>query len=308
MFSRLKQYIHNDQVLSALSVKYTNRDYVGKMFLPEFGVNKETGKYRIFERAGYFKGAPKVADGAPVPEATNAYSEGTYSCYERAIKDIVTDRAVQYADAPVQPMSDTVEFLTEKVLLAQEIDIWNAITGTSGLQQSGYYTALTGTTAWVDGTDPDILGDMSTAIKAISLAVGKRPNMIAFNTEVAEAVAQDDKIIEILKHHSMDMVTGIGLPGSIRSMKIVIADALYNSADEGLTASYAYVISDNAVCAYVEGGSPLNLGRTFVASQQRVDRWRDEDRKGTFVKVHKVYSPKLMVLGSGYMFTNCKNA
>lgn len=308
MYNVNKQYIHDDKVLTGISVKYTNNEYVGKLFLPERGVDKETGKYRVYDRSGFFKGAPKKADGAITEEATMAYDEGTYSCYERAIKDIVTDRAMQYADAPVQPKIDTTEFLTEKVLLSQELDIWTLITGTSGLNQAGYRSVLAATTAWVDGTNPDILGDLSTAIKAIAKAIGKRPNMIAFNTEVAEAVAQDDSVMEILKYHGDKLVTGDALPEMLRKMRVVYADALYNSSDEGTTASYNYVISDNAVCAYVSSGHPLTLGRSFVSAQQKVARWRDDDRQGEFIKVNKVYTPKLTTLGAGYIFTNCKNS
>jgi len=304
MFNVQKSYIHNDQVLTALSIKYENAEFTGQMWLPELPVSKETGKYRIYSRDGWFKGAPKKADGALTEEATLSYDEGTYSCYERAIKDIVTDRAVQQADAPVTPKIDAVEFLTEKIILSHELDAWILMTGTSGLQQVGYYTALDATTAWDGGTNPDILGDLSTAIKTIAKAIGKRPNQISFNTEIAEAVAQDDKIMEIMKHHSTDMITGIGLPGSLRSMKIIITDALQNSADEGLTASYDYVISDNIVCGFVNPKNKLTLGRTFVSKKNKVARWRNDDREGEFIKVNKVYSPKITTLAAGYMFTN----
>jgi hypothetical protein len=121
-------------------------------------------------------------------------------------------------------------------------------------------------------------------------------------------VAQDDAVREILKYHTTALVSGDALPETLRKMRVVYADALYNSSDEGATASYGYVISDNAVCAFVDPSHPLTLGRTFVSAQQKVARWRDDDRQGEFVKVNKVYSPKLTTLGAGYIFTNCKNS
>jgi hypothetical protein len=306
MYNIKQGYIHDDKVLTALTVKYSNAEYTGQMWLPPMGVQKETGKYKIYNRDGWFKGAPKKADGAITEEATLSYDEATYSCYERAIKDIVTDRAMQQADAPIQPKIDTVEFLTEKMLLSEELDTWILLTGSSGLLQGGYYTALTAATAWAGGTAPDILGDLSSAIIAISKSIGKRPNQISFNTEIAESVSKDDKIMEILKHHSTDMITGIGLPGSLRSMKIIITDALLNTADEGLTASYDWLISDNVVCGFVDPRHQLTLGRTFVSSQRRVARWRDDDRDGEFIKLNAVYAPKITTLAAGYMFTNAK--
>jgi len=307
MFNVQKANIKVDQFLSALAVKYENAEFVGNDLFPEYKVAKESDKYRIFKKDGWFTGAPKKADGAITEEATLSYDEGSYTTYERAIKDIVTDRAMQNADAPVRPKIDTTNFLTEKIQLSQELDQWILANSTSGLNQSGYRTILTAVTAWVDGTAPDILGDLSTAIKALSKAIGRRPNRLYFTTEVAEAVALDDKIVEIMKLRTADMVTGNGLPPVLRGMQVKLVDALYNTSDPGLTEAYDYIMSDNVVCAWVEPGHPLTFGRTFLAKAFQVKRWYDADREGEFVKLNKVYAPKIMSLSSGWIFTNAKN-
>lgn len=308
MFNVEKSNIKEDKYLTALAVKYTNSEFTGNRLFPEYGVKKESDYYRVFSKDGWFTGAPKKADGATTEEASLSYSYGTYTTYERAIKDIVTERAMQNADAPVRPKIDTTNFLSEKILLSQELDQWILAVGSSGLYQSGYYSELTATTAWVDGTAPDILGDLSTAIKAISKAVGKRPNVIFFNTEIAEAIGLDDKIVEIMKTHSTAMITDTGLPAKLRGMTISLTDALYNTSDPGLTEAYDYILSDNVVMAYSEPGNNLTFGRTFRSKNFLVRRWFDGDREGEFIKVNKVYSPKIMSLSSGYMIYNVKNA
>ncbi|KKL88626.1 hypothetical protein LCGC14_1922840 [marine sediment metagenome] len=303
MFNVQKSNVKVDKFLTALTVRYDNSEFVGNDLFPEFKVDKESDKYRIFNKDGWFTGAPKKADGAITEEATLSYDEGTYVTYERAIKDIVTERAMQNADAPVRPKIDTTNFLTEKIVISQELDQWILASGTSGLNQSGYRSVLTATTAWVEGTAPDILGDLSTAIKQISKAIGRRPNRIYFNTEISEAGALDDKIVEILKIRTDAMVTGNGLPASLRGMRVLIVDALYNTSDPGITEAYEYIIGNNAVCAWVNPGHPLTFGRTFVSKTFLVRRWFDGDREGEFIKVNKVYSPKIMSLDSGYIFT-----
>lgn|GEM_PF-3065227 len=304
MYNVQKGNIKEDKFLTGLAVRYTNNEFVGDVFLPSYTVAKESDKYRIFRKDGYFKGAPKKADGAITEEATLIYDEGTYTCYERAIKDIVTDRAMQNADAPVRPKIDATNFLTEKVLLAEEIDKWALVCGSSGLGSAGtYYANLTSTTAWIAGTDPDILSDLSDAIVIISKAIGKRPNKISFTTEVSEAIVQDPVIREILKYHTSAMITGNALPATLRNMAVTFADGLWNSSDEGQTASYEYIVKYHVVLAYVEPGNPLTLGRTFVSKPFRVVRWRDDDREGEFIKVNKVYSPKITNLSAGYMYS-----
>ncbi|HUW49220.1 MAG TPA: hypothetical protein VMW36_10800 [Patescibacteria group bacterium] len=302
MYNVQKGNVRDDKFLTGLAVKYTNNEFVGGQWLPEYGVQKESDKYRIFRKDGFYKGAPKKADGAITEEATLSYDEGTYSTYERAIKDIVTDRAMQNADAPVRPKIDATQFLTEKVLLSQEIDVWALLLGTSGLEQSGYYEDLTSTTAWISGTEPDILNDLSDAIVTISKAIGKRPNKIGFTTEVSEAIVQDPVIREILKYHTTNMITGNALPSTLRNMQVVIADGLWNSADEGQTAVYEYIMKYRVCIAYVEPGNNLTLGRTFVSKPFKVVRWRDDDREGEFIKVNKVYAPKITSMDAGYMY------
>ena len=303
MYNVQKGNIKVDKFLTGLAVRYSNNEFTGNQWLPEYGVAKESDKYRIFRKDGFFKGAPKKADGAITEEATLVYDEGTYSTYERAIKDIVTDRAVQNADAPVRPKIDVTNFLTEKVLLSQEIDQWALIMGTSGLGSSAtYYANLTSASAWLSGTDPDILANLSTAIVTISKAMGKRPNQIAFTTEVSEGIAQDPIIRELLKYRPVDQVGGDSLPSTLRKMKVILTDGLWNSSDEGQTASYEYIMKYHVVIGYVEAGNPLTLGRTFVSKGFKVVRWRDDDREGEFIKVNKVYAPKLTNLSAGYMY------
>lgn len=303
MFNVQKANIKEDKFLTALAVKYENAEFKGNLLYPEYRVAKESDYYRIFKKDGWYTGAPRKADGAITEEATLSYDYGTYTTYERAIKDIVTDRAMQNADAPVRPKVDTTNFLSEKVLLSQELDQWLLTVSASGLNQSGYRTVLTPTTAWVNGTAPDILGDLSAAIVAISKQIGRRPNTIFFDTEIAEAVGQDDKIVEILKLRSSEMVTGDGLPGTLRGMRVQLVDALYNTSDPGITEAYEYILDDFVVVAWINPAHPLTFGRTFVSKTFLVRRWYDGDREGEFIKVNKVYSPKIMSLASGWIFT-----
>jgi hypothetical protein len=302
MFNVTKGNVRDDKFLTSLSVHYTNNEFVGNQYLPEYNVAKESDKYRIFRKDGFFKGAPKKADGAITEEATLSYDEGTYSTYERAIKDIVTDRAMQNADAPVRPKIDVTNFLTEKILLSQEIDIWALILGTSGLESGSLYANLTATTAWISGTDPDILSNLSTAIVTISKAIGKRPNQISFTTEVAEAITKDPVIREILKYNTANLVAGDALPATLRKMKIIIADGLWDASDEGQTASYEYIMKYRVPICFVNPGDNLTLGRTFVSKSFKVVRWRDDDREGEFVKINKVYAPYITNSSAGYMF------
>jgi hypothetical protein len=304
MIAHTTEKLKTNQFLTGIVIRWTNNEFVGGNIFPTKTVQKESDKYRIFKKDGFYKGAPIKVDGAITEEVSLAYDEGVYSCAERAIKDIVTDRAMQNADSPVNPKIDTAKFLTEKIMLSEEIDQLLLAIGTNGLNQAGYRQVCTTTTAWVDGTAPDILGDLSTAIVTMSKAIGKRPNSIMFNTQVAEAVANNDKILEILKYHTTNMISGDILPATLRNMRVIIADALVNTADEGQDANYEYIIGDNAVLTYVKPGDPMNFGYTFVSRGFKVVDWYDKDREGIFIKNSKIYAPIITNLEAGWLISN----
>lgn len=306
MISHTTEKLKTNQFLTGIVIRWTNREFVGGNLFPTKTVKKESDKYRIFKKDGFYKGAPIKVDGAITEEVSLAYDEGVYSCAERAIKDIVTDRAMQNADAPVNPKIDTAKFLTEKILLSEEIDQFLLAIGTSGLNQNGYRKVCTATNAWVTGSAPDILGDLSASIVNMSKSIGKRPNVLTINTETAEAIANDDKILEILKYHGTTMITGDALPPTLRNMRIVLADALVNTADEGQTANYEYILGDNAIIAYVKPGDPMNFGYTFVSRGFKVVDWYDKDREGILIKNSKIYAPIITNLEAGYLVSNLK--
>lgn len=311
-------YTKVDKVLTALSVKFKLNTYNSSIVFPDFGVMKESDKYRIYNKAGFFKHAPIKADGAKTAEDMLSFSEGTYTCQEYAIKAIVTDRGVQNTDAPIKPFIDVTNFLTEKVALAEEVVKFDlALTTLYGA--SATRQVCTSATCWKGGTGTiDILGDISAAIIAIVKATGRRPNIFGMETETYETMCTDSALTTILQNTTSKLVDA-ALPISvIRGLPISICDAVVNTADEGATETYYNVLYDTAstykqcvVLAYVAPGDPLNFGVNFVSRGREVIRMRGtegDDRGGTFVKVSKVFGPKVLNSGAGFIITNVLGA
>lgn len=318
MFALNKANIRVDKILTALVVKFRSNEFVGNTLLPEFGVKKESDKYRIFLPKGWFKGAPVKADGAITSMATPYYDEDSYTCYERAIKDLVTDRAIQNADLPVRPVNDTTMFLMEKVALSQEIDCFDLVIATLKAGGSTATLALTNGAAGTNwrGTSADPLSNIVQARRTIIRNIGKKPNKIFMTTDAHEALLSVSSIQDLLKYTTAANLTADNPLPSIRGIPITLADALVNIAAEDQTATYYPVLYDNAsstsylnaIVAYVGPASdPVTFGKTFVSRSQRVTRWRGsegEDREGEFVKVSKIYTHKITSVGAAFSITN----
>ncbi len=316
-FDITKKNVRVDKLLTNVVVKFRSNNYMASALLPDLTVRKESDKFRIFLPKGFFKGAPIKADGARTAVASPSYSEDTYQTYERAIKDIVTDRAQDNADTPVRPRIDTTNFLMEKVALAEEIDKLDlAITALkAGGSTAVKELTLTGTGTNWRGSGADPLKDFSDAKRQIVRNIGMRPNLNMMDTNSLEALTQISDIKDQIKHTSDRLLTAENPITTIRGMTVTIADAVANTAKEDLAQTFRNVLVDPSAAsnkhmtvlfAFVSPGNPLNFGVTFVSRSQRVQRWRGsegEDREGDFIKVSKIYVPKILSLGAGFMLT-----
>lgn len=301
--------IKTNVYLSKIAVQYNNASFVADKIAPPFLVRKESDKFRKYKRDGYFSGAPKRADGAPAEEASMSYDDDTYSTYERAQKDIVTDRAINNADDIFNLKSDTTMFLSEKVKLGYEIDTANALIATSGgIISANPDHVVTPSNLWDDYTNSDPENDIATGKEAITSRTGRVPNVILMTPDTERYLSHHPQIKEFRKYTDPSMLTKGGLPGTLWDLNVVVASSIYNTAAQGLSnISMAYVWGKNVIIAYVNPADTITLARNFVLSSRNMmtTTWRDEEREGEWIRVAHNYSPKIICNDCGYLISNC---
>jgi len=299
---KIKTNVH----LSKIAVQYSNAAFVWSKLAPPFLVNKESDKYRKYKKDGYFSGAPKRADGAPAEEASLAYDDDTYSTYERAQKDIVTDRAMNNADNVFDLKADTTKFLTEKVLLGVEIDVATLLTGsTGGISSASPDHVVTPSNLWDDYTNSDPESDIATGKEAIIQATGRMPNIILVPPHVERYLSHHPQIKELRKYTDPTALTKGGLPGSLFDLKVVISPSIYNTASQGLNPSMGYVWGKNCIIGYVNPADNITLARTFVLKSRNMmtTTWRDDEREGDWIRVVNNYVAKVICSDCGYLLS-----
>lgn len=299
--------IRTNTYLSKIAVEYKNADFVWNLIAPPFLVNKESDKYRKYTKDGYFSGAPKKADGVPAEEASLSYQEDDYTTFERGLKDIVTDRAMNNADNVFDLKSDTTKFLSEKVKIGMEIDIADLLIATdgSGISSANPDHVVTPSNLWDDYTNSDPEGDIATGKESIMRQTGRKPNMIIIPGHVERYLANHPQIKELRKFTDPSALTKGGLPSALWDLKVVIAASIYNSALEGQTTNMDYIWGKNAIIAYVNPADTITLARTFVLRSRymKVDTWRDLEREGDWIRVVSNYVPKVICSDCGYLLS-----
>lgn len=299
--------IKTNQFLSQIAVQHRNAEFMGKILAPELLVTKESDKYRKYKKDGFFSGAPIRSDGAPAEEASLSYDEKTYTTFERAIKDIVTDRTINNADNIFNLKADVTRFLTDKIKLGQEIDIADKLVSTDGgaISASVPDHIVTPDNLWDDQTNSNPEDDITDGIEAIMKQVGRKPNLMVISGSVEKHLARHPLIKELRKYTSTEALTKGGVPSQLFGLQVHVAPAIFNSATEGNPVTMDWVWGKNAIIAYVNPSDSVTLARTFVLSNRNmvVDTWRDNEREGDWLRVKTDYVPKVICPECGYLLS-----
>lgn len=299
--------IHTNVHLSRLAIQHRNADFAGSVLAPDFLVTRESDKYREYKRDGFFSGAPVRSDGAPAEEASLSYDEKTYTTFERALKDIVTDRAISNADNVFNLKADTTRFLSDKIKLGREIDIADQLVATdgSGISSSAPDHVVTPSNLWDDPTNSDPESDIAIGKEAIMQQTGRKPNVLLIGGGVERHLATHPNIKELRKYTTTDALTKGGVPSMLWDLKVTVASAIYNTALDGETLNMDFVWGKNAIIAYVNPADTVTLARTFVLRSRNmvVTTWRDNEREGDWIRVVYDHKPKIICKECGYLLS-----
>jgi len=301
-----------DQFLTDVVVGYRDNTYVMDNLLPEKPVRKDSDKIRVVNPEGWFKAAERRAETALPEQAGVQYSEDTYSTDEFALEGWVSDDALRNAIEQIDPLSDEAKFLSEKIMLTQEIANINEIFSASKTAGATHYDILGAAYKWNGGASAAPLDDISKAIKKIVSRTGKRPNIVSLSTDSYEAFVNNTQIRDILKNTTTAVVDSMQPVKAIRGMRLQLADAIVNAGTldtaDMKNIQYDVVTTtqffDTVIVSYVEKGNPLTLGHNFVSLPFEVFRIRGSEgarRKATLVYVSKKFGPKVTNIGASHI-------
>lgn len=300
--------LHIDQALTTISIKYTNEEFVAPILMPEVKVQKRSDKYFVYGKENL-----KVVETLrrPKSEANEVdwtVSQDAYFCEEHSLRDLVADAEKQIADAPLMPEIDATEFLTERVMLDEEVQVANLLTSNTNLTQ---YTALSGTSQWSDYVNSTPFTTIKTAKAAVRASVLKAANTFFTPYEVALVLADHPSVKQLIQYTDPNALSETGLPPVIRGLRVVEGAVMQNTANEGQAASLASIWGKNAIVCYLTGAPRLksiSLGYAFIGPDDTtgvagwsVRKYRDEKRKGDIIEVSKLWDNKIIAAGAGYL-------
>lgn len=306
--------VHIDQALTNLSIAYKNDDYVAGMVLPQITVDKKSNKYFVYGKEHLRYRESRIRPGATADEFEYTLSTNAYFAERRARRHLITDNEVMMSDNPLAPQADSTEVLADTMMLVLEFDVATFLTSSSNMTNN---TALSGVNRWDDYVNSAPLTNFKTARISVRLNALKRANVAVIPYDVGLTLADHPSIKDLIKYTDPKSLTSAGLPPVIRGLTVIEPAAVYDNSVEGRSFSPVGVWGKNAIIAYITpspGRRVLSLGYTFVAPDEvtgatglSTRSYRDEPRAGTWIETSVTYDPRLVSVGSGYLYQTVIN-
>lgn len=298
----LRTQVYVDEVMSDVSIAFSNETYISDRVFPEVQVKKRTGIYYEYDKSKMRVVSDLRAPGERSKRVEYGLIERTYGpLQEHSLEQAIPDEDREEAVDPLELDTDAVENLTERILLRKEKDAYTILTtaGTGYTNSAEGYNTLSGTSRWNDYANSDPIGDIRAAKDKVKKRVLKTPNTLVLGYEAFSILKNHPQILERIKYSQLGVVTAELLAAVFDIQNVIIADAEENTANETETDSMSYLWGKNAWIGYITprpGVRTVSYGYTLRMGARKVFRWREEAIETDFVKVKDVYQHKVMAI------------
>lgn len=273
--------VHIDAALSNLSIAYRNESYIADGVFPLVPSDKQTDKYFIYTKDFWFRNSVvRRGPGGSYAEGGMELSNTGFDCINRGLSFPVPEETVENQDAAIDMEDDGAAWLADQFMLDREITLAAAI-----MDNSAWATDITlsGGSQWSDYANSDPIGDIETGKEAIKKLTGRYPNMVLMGAEVWDKLKFHPDLLDIYKHTSAAVLTKEQIAKVFDLGKIMVGDAVQNTAAEGANFSGNFIWPKNALLLYV----PPAPGKRVAASGYTFT-WR---QNGFVIPIRKVEQP-----------------
>jgi len=285
-------------------------NFVASRAFPQIPVQKQSDKYFTYSQADFFRDQVQLrADGTPSAGTGYSLSTATYAAEVYALHKDIGDQVRANSDNPLDPDMDATRFLTQQMLIRQEVD-FAANAFTTGIWDND----VTPGTLWsASGSTP--IANIETGKVTVMNATGYVPNTLILSYKAFSALVDNADIVDRIKYTTQESVTPDLLARVFNLDRVLIMSATYNTAAEGATASYSAVGDRDALLCYVPRNPGLmvpSAGYQMVWSgisaglgtQSAVSRFRIDELKADRIEIEAAWDTKIVSSALGYFFSN----
>tara|TARA_R100001369_G_C3291447_1_gene163974 strand:+ start:119 stop:1015 length:897 start_codon:yes stop_codon:yes gene_type:complete len=295
-----------------MSVAYMQEAYafVASRAFPQVQVAKQTDKYFVYDQADFFRDqVQRRADGTQSAGTGYSLSTASYSAEVYALHKDIGDQTRANADDPLDMDMDATRFLTQQMLIRQEVE-WASAAFTTGIWDSN----VTPGVLW-DAANSTPIANIETGKNAVLTATGYVPNTVIMSYKVFSALMDNADIVDRIKYTSTDSVSEDLLARLFNVDRVLIMAGTYNTAANGATASYSQIGDKDVLLCYVPENPGLmqpSAGYTMVwngvssgmGTSSAISRFRLEAEKADRIEIEAAWDTKIVSSALGYFLSN----
>lgn len=295
-----------DTTLTQMSVAFQNGALIGTQLMPRVEVNGRVGFYYTFDKSRFNINDSRRTGTSRANRIASGMSKTAFGpLAEHSLEEPVEYEVRDTYPSPHDARVEATEDVTEALDLGLEQEIATMLTNTSVITQN---TTLSGTDQWNDYANSAPFDDIQTGIDTVKAASGVTPNTFTLGYQVWSKLRHHPDLLGRMSVASVRVLATEMLAALIGVDKVLIGDAVYNTADEGQASVLGYVWGKNALLAFVQARpaiKKISLGYTLqVEGARYVDRWDEPWVKAEFVRANDYYEPKVIAVEAGYLIKN----
>lgn len=233
---------HQNQPLTQIAVAFMQdaNNYVAGNAFRRVPVGKISDTYYTMDRSYWLRNdTKKRAPGAAAAEAGYALATATYTLSRDAIAHRIPDPIVRNADSQLDLERQGVQFVTQQLLTAIEVD-WVS----KFFAASIWDNTLTPSLKWNDANS-DPIGDVKAQARTILQNTGFYPNVCVLGALTFDRLCEHPDILDRVKYTGTQ-----GAPAQVNQQalaqlfnvdQVVVCRAIRNTSAEGTAASYGFI-------------------------------------------------------------------
>ena len=307
--------VHVNRPLTNISIAYIQdaKNFIADQVFPNVPVLKQADRYFSYTKDFWFRtNAQKRAPGAESAGAGFGIDNTpTYFCDVWAEHVDVDDQTRTNADMPLDLDRDATMFVTQGLLLRREIEFMRTFMGAS------IWTGASDTTPSIkwDAATGDPMLDVDNMKSDIKAKTGFMPNTFVVTNDVFFALRNNKYVLDRIKYTQRGVVTEEILAALFGVDKFLVSGAVLNSAQEGITASMNYLVTNCALLCYANPSPSIlqpSAGYTFGwqglfgagALGNRIKSFRIEKISSDRIEGEMAFDMKLVGADLGGFFTS----
>ena len=325
--------VHVNRPLTNLAIAFMQSEgkFIARRVFPQIPVENQSNAYFTFPREAFWRDEMKKRAPATETEGiTWPLSLDTYHCDVWGLHNPIADMTRANADAPVQLDRRSSQLLMQQALIRMERDWVSQFFAQSAwnLGFGGHASTRSGTPDPSAGTKPTVphwnaatgtpIEDIRFACDYMQQITGMRPNVLVLPRRVYSILIDLDEIIGRLNRGQTTgpaMANKDSLAALFEVEEILTLEAIYNSAAEGLDASFQWIGGSNdALLAYRASAPGIDVpsagysftwsGYVGMSDGVRIKRFREEKKASDIIEIEATWDHKVTSQDLGFFFTD----